>query len=62
MVYPDYKLSPDTKLISKDIILTSENNKRDLIVQLCNSPQPQNVCMFGEDPNMFEYEELDVSI
>lgn len=60
LVYPDYKLSPDTKLPYKDI-LKNENNKKELTEQLYSSPQPQNVCIIGEDANIF-YHEADVSI
>ena len=56
------KMTLDTSLPKRDIVLKNTNNKRLLIELLCGTKSPANIHMICEKECLFEHEETDLNI
>ena len=57
-----FHLSEETLLSSRDIVMKSEHNKRELINVLCSTTTPATIKFVGENNPFSHHEEADCSI
>lgn len=60
--YPNFKLSNETSLPSRDAIMKNSSNKREIINLICSCEHPEYMALLGDHNNEFGHEEADVSI
>lgn len=61
--YSDVELTTTTQLPARDVIMNNDKNKTQIINLLCSKEQgDHNIQMIGEEQNLFDHEEADVSL
>ena len=61
-VCPTLSLTLDMCLPGRDIIMKSDNNKRELIKVICSANESRNVAMMNEENREYKHEEADCNI